>query len=105
MKVQLHAPGTRSHSQLLKNTFLSELDLDSIKEYIDLEMAPNLGQEINNSFLNLNCSYNMRPTNFNYLMLSRLSFALRKKRIQKFVRKKMVEKRAQIKRNLEKLEE
>ena len=37
--------------------------------------------------LNLNCSYDFRPTNFNFLMLSRFSFASKKRRIQKLIRK------------------
>ena len=33
------------------------------------------------NLLNLNCTYDFRPTNFNFLMLSRFSFATKRKRI------------------------
>lgn len=77
---------------------------------IDLEMAVNLGQitsELKPAplFTNLNCHYDFRPTNFNFLMLSRLSFAPKKKRIHKLIRKKILEKRENLKVVHEQLEE
>lgn len=100
--MQIHAPNTTNHMRILNNSFLSELDLDAVSEQIDLEMAVNLGSVENTSapsphFLNLNCQYNFRPTNFNFLMLSRLAFASKKKRIHKLIRKKITEKRNQLK--------
>ena len=50
--------------------------------------------------LNLNCQYDFRPANFNFLMLSRFSFSQKKRRIQKMVRKKMQEKKNLLKRSL-----
>ena len=44
MKMQIHAPNTVPHGKLLQNTYLSELDLPSVSEQLDLEMAVNLGQ-------------------------------------------------------------
>ena len=38
-------------------------------------------QMIDQPQLNLNCSYDFRPTNFNFLLLSRFSFATKKRRI------------------------
>lgn len=49
--------------------------------------------------------YDFKPTNFNFLMLSRLSFATKKKRIQKFIRKKFLEKRKNLIQTTETLEE
>jgi len=49
--------------------------------------------------------YDFKPTNFNFLMLSRLSFATKKKRIQKFIRKKILEKRKNLIQTTETLEE
>jgi len=84
--MQLHAPATFGHSKILQNTYLSELDIDAISVRLDLELANNLGQcgldkPNGQDFLNLNCAYNFRPTNFNFLVLSRFSFAMKKKRI------------------------
>jgi hypothetical protein len=42
--MQIHAPGTFSHQRLLNNTYISELDLDSISSELDLEMVVNLSQ-------------------------------------------------------------
>lgn len=87
----------------LVNSYISsEVDFAHIGEMIDLEMAVNLGQmtkELTPSplFTNLNCLYDFRPTNFNFLMLSRLSFAPKKKRIHKLIRKKILEKRDNLK--------
>lgn len=39
----------------------------------------------------MHCQYNFKPTNFNFLILSRLSLAAKKKRIHKFVRKRITE--------------
>ena len=44
MKMQIHAPNTVAHSKILQNTYLSELDLNSISDQLDIEMAANLGQ-------------------------------------------------------------
>ena len=55
--------------------------------------------------LNLHCSYNFRPANFNFLMLSRFSFATKKRRIQKLIRKKIIQKRQQLKKSLNRIEE
>ena len=44
--------------------------------------------------LNLNCSYDFRPTNFNFLLLSRFSFATKRKRIEKLIRKRKMAKEA-----------
>jgi hypothetical protein len=74
-KIQIHCPLTNTHNKILQNTYISELDLDKISDHVDLEMAINLGQDLN-GFLNLNCHYDFKPTNFNYLVLSRLNFAL-----------------------------
>jgi hypothetical protein len=108
--MQLHAPGTNNHLRLLNNSYVSEVDFDSAAEIIDLEMAINLSQVSNPSkpalnFTNLNCQYDFRPTNFNFIMLSRLSFAPNKKRIQKLIRKKIAEKREHLKVAHELLEE
>jgi hypothetical protein len=58
--IQIHGPLTENHGKILKNTYVSELDLDKISDNIDLEMAVNLGQiqsldEPTRGFLNLNC--------------------------------------------------
>lgn len=89
---------------------MSELDLDKISDHIDLEMAINLGQQSVNddavrSFLNLNCHYDFKPTNFNFLVLSRLNFALQKKRIAKFVQKKIGQRRKQMAQSIKRVEE
>lgn len=44
-RLQLHAPGTSCSVQqrILNNSYVSELDLESASERIDLEMAVNLG--------------------------------------------------------------
>ena len=55
--------------------------------------------------LNLNCSYDFRPTNFNFLMLSRFSFASKKRRIQKLIRKTQQAKKAQLKKSLARVED
>ena len=86
---------------MLSNSFVSHVDLDSVMERIDLEMAVNLGTvaDVNapsNHFLNLNCQYNFKPVNFDFLVLSRLAFAQKKKRIQKLVSKRITEKRQQL---------
>jgi len=87
----------------LVNSYISsEVDFAQVGDIIDLEMAVNLGQmttELTPSplFTNLNCHYDFRPTNFNFLMLSRLSFAPKKKRIHKLIRKKILEKRENLK--------
>jgi hypothetical protein len=41
--MQIHAPNTTNHMRILNNSFLSELDVESVAEQIDLEMAINLG--------------------------------------------------------------
>jgi hypothetical protein len=94
----------------LNNSFVSELDLEAIGEQIDLEMAINLGsvhdvQAPPPTFLNLNCLYNFRPTNLNFLLLSRLAFAQKKKRIHKLICKKLTEKRKHLKHVCENLTE
>lgn len=65
-------------------------------------MALNLCQVSNPSkpgpkFTNINCQYDFRPTNLNFIMLSRLSFAPNKKRIQKLIHKKIIDKRKHLK--------
>ena len=55
--------------------------------------------------LNLNCSYDFRPTNFNFLLLSRFSFATKRRRIQKLIRKKTLAKKAQLMRSLNRVED
>ena len=57
-------------------------DVDSNPE-MPAEDANNAAeaQMINQPQLNLNCSYDFRPTNFNFLLLSRFSFATKKRRI------------------------
>lgn len=49
--------------------------------------------------------YDFKPTNFNFLMLSRISFATKKKRIQKLISKKIIEKRKSLIQATELLEE
>ena len=57
-------------------------DVDSNPEMQLVEGAANNDEaEINQPQLNLNCSYDFRPTNFNFLLLSRFSFATKKRRI------------------------
>jgi len=95
---------------LLNNSYVSEVDIDSAAEIIDLEMALNLCQVSNPNkpgpkFTNMNCQYDFRPTNFNFIMLSRLSFAPNKKRIQKLIHKKIIDKRKHLKVAHEMLEE
>ena len=124
-KMQIHAPNTVPHGRILQNTYLSDLDLDAISEKLDLEMAANLGQlwscsgpsdqsrsqqplsedAIGGRVLNLHCSYNFRPANFNFLMLSRFSFATKKRRIHKLIRKKVTQQRQQLKQSLNRVEE
>lgn len=92
---------TQNHNKILQNTYISELDLDKISDHIDLEMAINLGQnladeDVARSFLNLNCSYDFKPTNLNFLILSRLNFALQKRRISKFIQKKIAGRRKHL---------
>ena len=75
--MQIHGPNASSHMKMLSNSFVSHVDLDSVMERIDLEMAVNLGTvaDVNapsNHFLNLNCQYNFKPVNFDFLVLSRL---------------------------------
>lgn len=41
--MQIHAPGTTNHKQNLVNSYISEVDLVSAGEILDLEMAVNLG--------------------------------------------------------------
>ena len=55
--------------------------------------------------LNLNCSYDFRPTNFNFLLLSRFSFATKRKRIEKLIRKRKMAKEAQLKKQLARIED
>ncbi len=78
--MQIHGPNTTNHMRILNNSFISEFDLEAVAESIDLEMAINLAT-INDptsppvNFLNLNCEYNFRPINLNFLLLARLAFA------------------------------
>ena len=97
LKMQIRAPNTVPNSKILQNTYQTELDISPYHEKLDLEMAANLGQlysikeeskdkegedvKIGGKVLNLHCSYDFRPTNFNFLLLSRFSFATKKKRI------------------------
>ena len=55
--------------------------------------------------LNLNCVYDFRPTNFSFLVLSRFSFATKKKRIQKLISKKIQAKKAQLRKSLARVED
>ena len=56
-------------------------DVDSNPEIQAEDAANNVEAEINQPQLNLNCSYDFRPTNFNFLLLSRFSFATKRRRI------------------------
>lgn len=108
--MQIHAPGTFNHQRILLNSYISEVDVRQAVDIIDLEMAVNLGQVTDASnpsplFANLHCQYNFRPVNFNFLLLSRLSFAPKKKRIHKLIRKKILEKRENLKVAHQQLEE
>lgn len=110
--MQIHAPNTTNHMRILNNSFISDFehDLEVIAETIDLEMAINLGtindpSQPPHNFLNLNCEYNFRPINFNFLLLSRLAFAQKKKRIHKLIHKKITEKRLHLKHVTENLHE
>ena len=38
-KIQILAPNTLPHSQILQNSYVSELDLSQISEQLDIEMA------------------------------------------------------------------
>ena len=60
-----------------------------------MHQVDNLSQP-SNHFLNMNCLYDFRPSNFNFLLLSRLSLALKKKRIHKLVRKRVLQKRQEL---------
>jgi hypothetical protein len=95
--MQIHAPNTSNHMRILNNSFVSEIDLEGLGEQIDLEMAVNLGSFSKDPFLNLNCHYNFRPTNYNFLLLTRLAFAQKKKRIHKLIRKRITDKRLSLK--------
>jgi hypothetical protein len=55
----------------LANSFSSNISIESVVERIDLEMAVNLPEPS----INMNCQYNFKPTNFDFLLLSRLAFA------------------------------
>ena len=40
--MQIHAPNTVTHGKLLKNSYITELNLEQISNQLDLEMAVNM---------------------------------------------------------------
>lgn len=100
LNMQIEAPLAPMNSRILANSYVSQLELDSVTREIDLEMAVNLGcfdkDKVCKTWLNLNVNYDFRPTNFTHLILQRLALAPKKKRIHKYVQKQLAKTRSHL---------